>query len=73
MDERELSRRIKALGKAVSSNEPTSAIIAIMDNLKKDAAPTEEMLRVSSSCPSCLPFICERPLFSFSCSGSAST
>ncbi|KAK1764875.1 transcription elongation factor S-II [Phialemonium atrogriseum] len=49
MDERELSRRIKALGKAVSSNEPTSAIIAIMDNLKKDAAPTEEMLRATKA------------------------
>lgn len=44
--ERDLTTRIKALSKAVSSNEPVPAIIAIMETLKKGAAPSEEVLRV---------------------------
>ncbi|CAK7208308.1 transcription elongation factor TFIIS [Sporothrix bragantina] len=43
--ERELTTRIKALNKAVSSNEPVPAIIAIMEALKKGAAPSEDVLR----------------------------
>ncbi|CAK7267265.1 transcription elongation factor TFIIS [Sporothrix epigloea] len=43
--ERDLTTRIKALSKAVSSNEPVPAIIAIMETLKKGAAPSEEVLR----------------------------
>ncbi|CAK7205916.1 transcription elongation factor TFIIS [Sporothrix eucalyptigena] len=43
--ERDLTTRIKALNKAVNSNEPVPAIIAIMETLKKGAAPSEEVLR----------------------------
>lgn len=49
MDQRELEARIKALHKATTSNEPSSNIIAMLELLKKDAAPTEDMLRVSAS------------------------
>ncbi len=45
--ERELTTRIKALNKAVTSNEPAPNILAIMETLKKGVAPTEEVLRVS--------------------------
>ncbi|CAK7219706.1 transcription elongation factor TFIIS [Sporothrix curviconia] len=43
--ERDLTTRIKALNKAVSANEPVPAIVAIMETLKKGAAPSEEVLR----------------------------
>ncbi|KAL1903065.1 transcription elongation factor TFIIS [Sporothrix stenoceras] len=43
--ERELTTRIKALNKAVTSNEPVPGILAIMETLKKGAAPSEEVLR----------------------------
>lgn len=45
MDERELAQRIKALSKAVSANEPAHSIVSLMETLKKEAAPTEDMLR----------------------------
>lgn len=45
--ERELTTRIKALNKAVTSNEPVPGILAIMETLKKGSAPSEEVLRVS--------------------------
>lgn len=48
-NERELSKRVKAITKAISSNEPSSVIIDIMNILRKEPAPTEELLRVSSS------------------------
>jgi transcription elongation factor S-II len=48
MDERELAQRVKALSKAVMGNEPASSILSLMETLKKDASPTEEMLRVSN-------------------------
>lgn len=47
MDDRELAKRVKSLSKAVANSEPTSTIISMMDSLRKDSAPTEEMLRVS--------------------------
>jgi transcription elongation factor S-II len=47
MDERELNSRIKALNKAVTENEPPTSIMSILNGLKKEAAPSEEMLRVS--------------------------
>lgn len=46
MDQRELDARIKSLSKALVANEPPPSIIAILENIKRDAAPTEEMLRV---------------------------
>lgn len=45
MDDRELSARIKALNKALAS-EPASNVVKLLEDLKKDAAPTEEQLRV---------------------------
>jgi transcription elongation factor S-II len=48
IDERELATRVKALGKAVAANEPATSILALMNTLKNEANPTEDMLRVSS-------------------------
>lgn len=45
MDDRELSLRIRALAKAVSSGEPAENVVALLETLSKDAAPTEEQLR----------------------------
>ena len=50
INQRELETRIKALHKAASANEPAASIIALIDTLKKDDVPTEEMLRVSRPC-----------------------
>lgn len=47
MDEQALSKRIRALTKAVGS-EPPSVVIGFLEELKKDKAPTEEQLRVSA-------------------------
>lgn len=46
MDERELGQRVKALTKCVAANEPAENVIKMLETLKKDASPTEEMLRV---------------------------
>lgn len=46
MDERELASRVKALTKCVAANEPPENAIKLLESLKKDASPTEEMLRV---------------------------
>ncbi|EFX00779.1 transcription elongation factor s 2 [Grosmannia clavigera kw1407] len=43
--ERELTSRVKALNKAIASNEPAHSILAIMETLKKAVAPTEDVLR----------------------------
>jgi hypothetical protein len=45
MDDRELSQRIKALAKALTSEPPTT-VVKLLEDLKKDTAPTEEQLRV---------------------------
>ncbi|ODA76119.1 hypothetical protein RJ55_08402 [Drechmeria coniospora] len=47
MDQRELESRVKALNKTVAANEPPENAIQLLDTLKKDAAPTEEMLRAT--------------------------
>ncbi|KAK2683493.1 hypothetical protein RAB80_001439 [Fusarium oxysporum f. sp. vasinfectum] len=47
MDERELGQRIKALTKCVATNEPPENAIKLLETLKKDASPTEEMLRAT--------------------------
>jgi transcription elongation factor S-II len=44
MDDRELSQRIKALAKALTSEPPTT-VVKLLEDLKKDTAPTEEQLR----------------------------
>lgn len=46
MTERELGQRVKALTKCVAANEPPENAIKLLETLKKDASPTEEMLRV---------------------------
>lgn len=45
MNQRELEARIKALHKATQAQEPAASIISLMDWLKKEDVPTEEMLR----------------------------
>lgn len=47
MDQRELESRVKALTKVVAANEPPENALKLLETLKKDASPTEEMLRVS--------------------------
>jgi hypothetical protein len=47
MDDQELTRRIRLLTKAVAS-EPASVVIEILEELKKEKAPTEEQLRVGA-------------------------
>lgn len=46
MDQRELESSIKQLNKTVQANDPPSSALALLERLKKEAAPTEEMLRV---------------------------
>ena len=55
MDQRELDQTVKALTKSVQANEPAENSLKLLERLKKDAQPTEEMLRVRdarSSSPS---------------------
>lgn len=47
MDQRELESSIKQLQKTVNANEPPANAVSILERLKKEASPTEEMLRVS--------------------------
>ncbi|KAH7001639.1 transcription factor S-II, central domain-containing protein [Ilyonectria destructans] len=47
MDQRELEARVKALTKCVAANEPPENAIKLLETLKKDASPTEEMLRAT--------------------------
>jgi len=49
MDQRELDSRIRALSKAVNEKEPVSNILAIMETLKKEVNPTEELLRATKA------------------------
>lgn len=49
MDQRELETRVRQLNKTVAANEAPENALTLLNSLKKDAAPTEEMLRVSSS------------------------
>jgi hypothetical protein len=51
MDQRELESRIKALTKCVAANEPAENAIKLLESLKKDCSPTEEMLRVRLTVP----------------------
>ncbi|KAK3187617.1 transcription elongation factor TFIIS [Lecanicillium sp. MT-2017a] len=47
MDQRELESRIKALNKSVAANESPDNALRLLESLKKEAAPTEEMLRAT--------------------------
>ncbi|KAI6251389.1 Transcription elongation factor S-II [Erysiphe necator] len=49
MDLREVERNIKALQKAVTEKEPVSVTINILEILKKDVIPTEELLRTTKA------------------------
>ncbi|KAG8422025.1 transcription elongation factor TFIIS [Metarhizium acridum] len=60
MDQRELESRVKALTKSVAANEPPENAIKLLESLKKDAKPTEEMLRISNVAFNRL----QRPVFS---------
>ena len=44
--QRELESRIKALHKAQAEKAPAASIISLLEGLKKDVRPTEDMLRV---------------------------
>lgn len=46
MDQRELDSRVKALQKAIAEKEPATNVITIMETLKNNVNPTEELLRV---------------------------
>jgi hypothetical protein len=48
MDQRELDSHVKQLTKCISANEPAENALRLLETLKKDASPTEEMLRVCS-------------------------
>lgn len=47
MDCREVERNIKSLQKAIAEKEPASVVVNILEILKRDVIPTEELLRVS--------------------------
>ncbi|KAI1334060.1 transcription elongation factor s-ii [Xylariaceae sp. FL0016] len=49
MDTRELETRIKALHKANTTNAPAADLITIMETLKKEVAPTEDLLRTTKA------------------------
>ncbi|KAG7141917.1 Transcription elongation factor S-II like protein [Verticillium longisporum] len=49
MDQRELDSSIKQLQKTVAANEPPSNALSILERLKKEASPTEEMLRLQKT------------------------
>jgi len=49
MDQRELDLRLKALQKAVAEKEPASNVISILETLKKEVVPTEELLRATKA------------------------
>jgi transcription elongation factor S-II len=46
MDTKTLGGLINGLQKALNDKEPASNVIAILDRLKKEVEPTEELLRV---------------------------
>ena len=48
MDQREVETMIKALQKAVNDKEPVSNVTTILEKLKNDVVPTEDLLRVRS-------------------------
>lgn len=64
MDQRELDSRLKALHKAVAEKDSASNVISILETLKKEVVPTEELLRVRSLIVDSIPrrrmWICRR-------------
>ena len=48
MDQREVEANIKALQKVLAEKDGVADVIAIMEKLKKEVIPTEDLLRVRS-------------------------
>jgi hypothetical protein len=69
MDKRELETRLKALQKAVAEKESPSTLISILETLKNEVVPTEELLRVRSWEGAILTIICAMPARSCSNNG----
>lgn len=46
MDAKEVNTRIQSLQKALAEKQPASVIINMLETLKKEVVPTEELLRV---------------------------
>lgn len=59
MDQRELDSYVKQLNKCIVANEAPENALRLLETLKKDAAPTEEMLRVRFRSCTCAPTFCE--------------
>lgn len=49
MDQRELETRLRALQKAVGEKDSAENVISILESLKKETSPTEDLLRVCLS------------------------
>ncbi|RDL42539.1 Uncharacterized protein BP5553_02518 [Venustampulla echinocandica] len=49
MDQRELDSQLKTLLKAVAEKDAASNVISILERLKKDVVPTEELLRATKA------------------------
>ncbi|CAD6500062.1 BgTH12-04167 [Blumeria graminis f. sp. triticale] len=49
MDPREVDRNLRALQKAVADKEPASIVVNILEILKKEVLPTEELLRTTKA------------------------
>ena len=49
MDQREVETMIKSLQKALAEKDSITDVITIMEKLKKEVVPTEDLLRVRSS------------------------
>lgn len=47
MDARELGQRLQALQKMINDKEPAGGIITVLETLKKEVVPTEELLRTT--------------------------
>lgn len=45
MDQRELKQHVDALQKALQAKEPSANIVSLLEKLKKEVEPTEELLR----------------------------
>jgi len=62
MDARELTQRLQALQKAINEKEPGTNVVSILETLKKEVVPTEELLRVGSLFLVLrIPLVCMRP------------
>ncbi|KAH7319393.1 transcription elongation factor S-II [Rhexocercosporidium sp. MPI-PUGE-AT-0058] len=49
MDAKEVSTRIQSLQKALAEKQPASVIITMLETLKKEVVPTEELLRTTKA------------------------